>query len=74
MWYITLNKEKTGYFVMYCLSVYLIQIQSYRAFSKMAVDHWCLSLRVPRECDLTPSYIKIGVHGLIPDDITKTFY
>ena len=30
---------------MHCLSVYLIQIQSYRAFSKMAVDHWCLSLR-----------------------------
>ena len=29
---------------MYCLSVNLIQIQSYRAFSKMAVDHWCLSL------------------------------
>ena len=29
---------------MYCLSVYLIQIQSYRTFSKMAVDHWCLSL------------------------------
>ena len=33
-----------------------------------------MHLRVPRECDLTPSYIKIGVHGLIPDDITKTFY
>ena len=31
---------------MYCLSVYLIQIQSYRAFSNMALDHWCLSLRV----------------------------
>ena len=29
---------------MYCLSVYLIEIQSYRAFSNMAVDHWCLSL------------------------------
>ena len=29
---------------MYCLSIYLIQIQSYRAFSNMAVDHWCLSL------------------------------
>ena len=33
-----------------------------------------MNLRVSRECDLTPSYIKIGVHGLIPDDITKTFY
>ena len=31
---------------MYCLSVYLIQIQSYRAFSKIAVDHWCLSLTI----------------------------
>ena len=31
---------------MYCLSVYLIQIQSYRAFSNMAVDHWCLSLSI----------------------------
>ena len=31
---------------MYWLSIYLIQIQSYRAFSKMAVDHWCLSLRL----------------------------
>ena len=30
---------------MYCLSVYLIQIHSYRAFSNMAVDHWCLSLK-----------------------------
>ena len=29
---------------MYCLSVYLIQIQSYHHFSNMAVDHWCLSL------------------------------
>ena len=38
---------------MYCLSVYLIQIQSYRAFSKTAVDHWCLSLILaarPIEC------------------------
>ena len=31
---------------MYCLSVYLIKIQSYHAFSKTAVDHWCLSLRI----------------------------
>ena len=30
---------------MFCLSVYLIQIKSYSAFSNMAVDHWCLSLR-----------------------------
>ena len=29
---------------MYCLFVYLIQIQSYHAFSNMVVDHWCLSL------------------------------
>ena len=38
-------RKKTGYFFMYCLSVYLIQIQNYHAFYKMAVDHWCLSLR-----------------------------
>ena len=36
---------------MYCLSVYLIQIQSYRAFSKVAVDHWCL------RADYFPTYI-----------------
>ena len=42
MCFTSLNKEKDTQ--MYCLSVYLIQIQSYRAFSKMAVDHWCLSL------------------------------
>ena len=35
---------KSGIFLVYCLSVHLIQIQSYRAFSNMAVDHWCLSL------------------------------
>ena len=33
---------------MYCLSVYLIQIQSYRAFSNMALDHWCLSLSISK--------------------------
>ena len=31
----------------------------------------CMNLKVPRECELTPSYIKIGVHDLIQDDITK---
>ena len=36
--------KKAGHFLMYCLSFYLIQIQSYRSFSNMAVDHWCLSL------------------------------
>ena len=30
---------------MYCLSIYLIQIQSYPAFPNMAVEHWCLSLK-----------------------------
>ena len=44
MFFISLNEEKEGYFCMYCLSVYLIQIQSYHAFSKMTEDHWCLSL------------------------------
>ena len=45
MCFISLNKEKSRLFFMYCLSVYLIQIQSYCAFSNMAVDHWCLSLK-----------------------------
>ena len=48
------KKKKTSDFLMYCLSVYLIQIQSYRAFSKMAVDHWCLSLR--GEVNIPPLY------------------
>ena len=45
---------------MYCLSVYLIQIHSYRAFSNMAVDHWCLSLKemaVPLWAYLTISLV-----------------
>ena len=45
MCFISLNKEKNRLFMMYCLSVYLIQIQSYHASSKMALDHWCLSLK-----------------------------
>ena len=32
---------------MFYLSVYLIHIKSYPAFSNMAVDHWCLSLNRP---------------------------
>ena len=39
-------RKNAGYFLMYCLSVYLIQFQSYRAFPNMAVEHWCLSLRI----------------------------
>ena len=34
---------------MYCLSFYLIQIQSYHAFSDMAVDNWCLSLNISND-------------------------
>ena len=45
---------------MYCLSVYLTQIQSYHAFTNMAVDHWCLSL-------IPPSHAKkIQDVGIIP--------
>ena len=35
---------------MYGLSIYLIQIQSYRAFSNITVDHWCLSLSTKKWC------------------------
>ena len=33
-------RKEAGYFLVYCLSVYLIQIP----FSYMAVDHWCCLL------------------------------
>ena len=49
---------------MYCLSVYLIQIQSYRVFSKIAVDHWCLSLNlitIPWELTYVPFLMFINI-------------
>ena len=58
MCFISLNKgKKAGHFLMYCLSVYLIKIQSYPVFSNMALDHWCLSLRV--RCAVYDQFVPI---------------
>ena len=59
MCFISLNKEENRLFLMYCLSVYLILIQSYRAFSKTAADHWCLSLikHLAREANISMAII-----------------
>ena len=40
----SLNKEKDRLFFDVLFVRLPIQIHSYRAFSKIAVDHWCLSL------------------------------
>ena len=39
--------KKTGYFGMYCLSVYLVYTQRYHLFSDMATDHSWFDLRFP---------------------------
>ena len=43
---------------MYCLSVYLIQNKSYRPFSNMEVDHWCLSLITVGQKEENPKFVQ----------------